>query len=312
MSVLASDIELHRLASLSNVSLERTIRKLARARIENTSPQAAKEELHRLLSQTLAMASLLGRRRVVLMVRRNPNVRKHTDPKRFRATQPYEPTLTARFADMISPVVSRVSFEDAIGDLLGRYPTLAPGYKAVQEVYARTHAFALAKSTDDVVTSKVQELLGKSIKQGQGLAKTRDLIQQVGGWSRAYADVVYSTNVSSAYAQGIRTQAEDPEITEVMPAMTYGGRSVHPSRPNHIACVGLIAATGDPLWNTYEPPSGYRCTHSINMVDRWELKERGLLLPGGKVRPFLPPNFSQAGPDKDFIKGTVAGRRGRI
>lgn len=249
---LAADEELQRFASLSDAALEDCLRSIMRTRIENRGETPHLEKLRRILAQTLAMASLLGRRRVLLIAKAKSRGRS--------LAAAAERGQCACFAkDTVSPFVPAVRFEEAIDDILTRYPVLAPGYRAVQEAYAKGHAFALAKSTSMVLTKKVQKIMADSVSQGRGLAKTRDVIAQMGDWTRSYSENVYRTNATTAYAQGVRAQAEDPDVLEICPALTFVGRNVPPSRHNHIAAVGLIAGTKDPLWKKYTPPLGYQC-----------------------------------------------------
>lgn len=308
--VLASDVELHRLASISDIALERTLKDVLRAKLDYKDASEPLEKLQRLLAQTLAMASLLGRRRVLLAVR--AKARAHGHKAAFRAAADRGGCSIQFATDEISPFVPQVEFTEAVEDLLTRYPSLAPGYKAVQELYSKGHSFALAKSTNLVLTKKIQQVLQKSIAQGAGLAKTRDVIANLGGWTRAYSECIYRTGAATAYMSGVVAQMDDPDVAEVMPAMQFIGRSVPPSDVNCTAAVGLIASTKDPIWNKYAPPFHFNCGHGLSGVDRWELKERGLLTKQGTVRIYTPPNFAAAGPLTGFGKGNLRTRLGRV
>ncbi len=301
---LSADQELKRLTARSNAALTMTINEILKAKIEREDDREWQFKLREQLSQVLALGSLLGRRRVLIQTK--AKARGH----KLEAASQRSGYGGALFsADIISPFVPLVVFEEAVADIFERHPTLAVGYKEVQQRYMRGHAFALAKSTDLTLTKKVQTTLAKAVRSGADKYKTVDLVASLGDWSRAYSEVVYETNTCSAYSAGVIAQSNDPDVMEVCPAMSIIGRQTEPSRPNHIACVGFVAGVKDPDWNVYATPLGYRCTHGMNQVDRWELKERGLLAKDGSVKQWRPPGFnSKAGPDPGFGHSTLAQR----
>lgn len=301
---LSADRELADLSARSTVALNQTITDLIAVAVERTDNAEILAKLREQLSQVLAMSSLLGRRRVLLQVAAKLRTHKLT------AVCDRSSLDESLLAASPNPLIPAIPFAQAINDILKRYPVLAIGYRNVQKAYARGHAFALAKSTDLILTRKVQDTLVKAISQGGPRYKTEDTIAALGDWSRSYTEVVYTTNTTTAYAAGVVAQAYDPDIEEVCPAMKFMGNAGPPSDLACTALVGLVAATKDPIWNRYLPPIHYRCGHTIGLEDRWELKKRGLLNKDGSVKRYLPQGYQRGGPEPGFRSGQVARRLG--
>lgn len=253
----------------------------------------------RVLGQTSALADLLGRRRLLL---ETDALAAHV-PETLREQQVFE-----RMG--ITPLVPDVPFREAIEDILRREPRLASSAEEVARIYTQEHAFALAKTAKIAVVRKVQQILGRATQVGLTLASVEAIVQKAGPFSRAYAETVYRTNVSSAYAAGRMQQARDPEIQEVASAFEYSGpldSDTRQGRPqdggeNHAAAIGLVAAFNDPVWEYASPPSGYNCRHALRIVSKFELKRRGLLK-GGRVVRFEPSGFGAFAPHPNFATG---------
>lgn len=280
-------VELQELLAKSEQRLTDTLRSTIRAKARGDRGDVGRESLRRLLAQTLTLSHLMGRRRAMLELQAH---------------------LRGKFAASVSPLVPAVEFEQAVDDILTRHPKLAYGYRAVQELYAESHAFALAKSVDEILTRRVQKVIQDSIFNGEAAPRAQSIVAQLGDWTAAYAETVYRTNVATAYTAGRIAQSQDEDVREVMPAFEFIGRREPPSRRNHAAAVGLIAATDDALWGRYAPPLGYNCTHGIRLVDKYTLRRRGLLNADGSVTTYTPPGFDAAYPDPGFGRGSLATR----
>ena len=103
-----------------------------------------------------------------------------------------------------------------------------------------------------------------------GVPAASKVIQQLGDFTRSYANTVYRTNLNTAYTAGRFQQAQEPGVRTVLPAMERWeimDSAVRRGRPidgpkggtkeNHAAAHGLVAATTDPIWNRVASPSGY-------------------------------------------------------
>ena len=248
---------------------------------------AAIVDLTDLISETMTLADLHGRRRALL---------EFDAASHAAGAQSAPPAAT--FA--ASPIVPSVPFESAVQDLLTREPRLAETYQEVAELYRTRHAFAAARSSSRIVTAKVQEAIAKAVREGKALASAEAAVAEVGDWSRAYAETVYRTNVATAYSAGRIRQAFDPAIGQVMIAFERRATGDRDTRPHHQAASGLLAAKTDPVWDMAMIPSGYGCRCQIRLVSRFECERRGLLDSSGNVIKQIPARFSEYYPDPGF------------
>lgn len=167
----------------------------------------------------------------------------------------------------------------------------------VTRLYLERHGPSIAGVIDKKLTDRIRMAFAA------GLPTASAVLQDISGWTTAYADTVYRTNLTTAYAAGQWQQALDPEMMEISPAFEYAATGDKDTRPNHQAMNGLLAGKADPIWNTYSTPNGYRCRCGLRDVDRFELNDRGLLKDDGSVTRVIPPNFARAHPDPGFDKG---------
>jgi len=147
------------------------------------------------------------------------------------------------------------------------------------------------------VAQKVQEAISKTMQAGASDVPPSKVISEITGWSRAYADTVYRTNLCGAYSAGRLRQAMDPDVEDVVVGLRYVAAMDSNTRPNHAAAHGLVAAHDDPIWYDLAPPAGYACRCSLELVDRFTAEREGLLVDGKLPRAQKPPG---AGRDNKF------------
>jgi SPP1 gp7 family putative phage head morphogenesis protein len=243
--------------------------------------EEATKRLAALLGETTVLANLMGRRRMLL---------EWLGYKKRK--QPFQNAVM--FND--TPVIPQVSYDQAVADLLSRpvYGTkLEEGFQEVQQLYMGDNAFALARVADVRIANRVQKAIAKSMQEGddhetakQGVltAFGRKLVKELGAYSDSYAETVYRTVANSSFNEGRMQEAQDPEVAEIIGAFMYDAFMDVVTRPNHGAAHGLIAATSDPIWRTFQPPLGYNCRCTLNFVDKFDLAEWGLIMPSGEVK----------------------------
>tara|TARA_Y100000310_G_scaffold334113_1_gene413082 strand:- start:8458 stop:9375 length:918 start_codon:yes stop_codon:yes gene_type:complete len=279
----------------------RVILALARSKVEGKlhEENRDREKLESLLGDTLILSNLVGRREAY----------READRLRERNGETGGMIL---FGERRTPVFPRLTFKQALDDLLGRTrkvvspesQALRRGYIEVQQFYARGKVFALARSISDKITAKIQQVIEASLggRKSRRMQMEQDpvkIIANMGNWSRAYGEVVYRTNMATSMVQGIKQMATDPDVEDVIGGYEYAAVGDSDTRHNHQAASGLIAGVHDPVWKIFTPPIGYNCRCTLVMVDRHELKEKGLI-ENGRVSRYEPPSFSGAYPDKGF------------
>lgn len=298
-TLLSPESEFTTLADRSTEGFAKPFGALLRAIVNDdlSARLRARERCAATIGETMTLADLYGRRRVLLEFD-------------YYAKQ-------AQFA--ASPVVPKVPFTEAFADLLSREPRLAPSADAVAELYNTRHAFALAKSAELEITQAVQRFVSRALENGLPAPKAPAIIQGLGDFTRGYAGTVYRTNLTTAYTAGRFQEAQQPGVRDALPALmrweimdsaTRAGRK-QDNGENHAAVNGLIMATTDSRWSKYAPPAGYGCRGGVRLVPRGELRRRKLLTEAGDVIPYFPagienyrphPRFGQRRPDL-FIYG---------
>lgn len=236
--------ELEELAHNSTALLQRELEPLGRAilRGDDEGRARARRRIARLLGQTMTLADLLGRRRLLLEADAiGSDIAGDMAPLLFRET----------------PIVPRVDFREALDDLLRREPRLAQTAAAVAELYQREHAFALARSADLALTEQVRDFLAGGIRAGAPRSAIQEAIARLGDFSRSYAETIYRTNLNTAFTAGRFRQVEEPGVREVIGAFEFQAVNDRDTRPNHRAAHGLVASPADTIWETLSPPLGY-------------------------------------------------------
>lgn len=275
----------------------------------------------------LAFADLLGRRRSLLEGKELE--KRLTDEDRFffqslrpmgppnewtsdRPTTKTSPRTPHRlpYRPYDIPGLTTVSFDAAVDNLATRVPELAlpnaqgiPAYKAVQALYQTEHSFALAHATHLAlanrmeeairVTAVTQEALQRAMTHGISGAKFERAMSQMHGFSSAYSEQVFRSNMSRAYNGGRKEQVRsDPTLQYVIPAFEFHNPQDKSSRGNHAACNGIIAAQDAQIWDTLTPPLGYNCRCVLLSVNRYELMRRKLLNEKtGMVTEHIPKTY---------------------
>lgn len=215
-------------------------------------------DLAKLIQQTMILSDLHGRKRVLMETDR-------LELRRKRAKR------AARFdLEEGTPIVPRIEFEEAVEDLLTREPRLATGWQEVARLYSDQHVFALARSSDLILTKRIRQAI-EDLAAGVAPTDTEQEIMRLArahghDFSNSYAALVYRTNVSRAYTEGRFQQAKDPDVKAVAPAFELVGIEDERERPNHRAARGLIADTEDKVWLKIKPPLGYQCFLPETMV----------------------------------------------
>lgn len=200
--------------------------------------------------------------------------------------------------------IPRVPFTEAIGDVMSRHPVLARTWDQVQAAYNEDHAFALARSASTTVTERVQKAVAKAIREGKTSAEAvksiRGIAQQaqldMRDWTRAYAETVFRTNVTTSYAAGRFRQMADPAVRRAIAALRYTAVMDVDTRPNHRAADGMIAAPEDPVWDRISPPLGYNCRCGVDFVSWPEARAAGIVTGDTTIRPARIPPGAHADP----------------
>ena len=121
----------------------------------------------------------------------------------------------------------------------------------------------------------------KAITLGTTLADFRkdfDRIVAQNGWSyngtrNWRSEVIYSTNIRTAYAAGRWEQMQEPAVKEAFPYLEYRHGDSKVPRPQHLAWNGLVLPVDDPFWKTHYPPNGWGCKCKVFAATKRDQKK---------------------------------------
>lgn len=183
-------------------------------------------------------------------------------------------------------------FKEAIDYFRGKVnlPT-----KRWQENYgaANAKAFSVAGAMADDLLRDFRREVVRALEDGVSIQEFRaqfDALVAKHGWSHTgepgyRAELIYRTNLSTAYAAGRYAQMTEPETLAAFPFWEY----VHSGNPNfreeHKDWDGLVLSADDPFWDTHYPPNGWNCGCRVRV-----LSERGLAR-AGKSGPDRAPSL---------------------
>lgn len=291
----AASAELEGLLAASAPSVLRCVRLNARALLSGDAERgAALAATADVMGRLMAWADLLGRRRSEFLYQAA------IDRADFAARGERMARMAADWYR--TAALPEVEFEKATDSVLSRYPALARGWRAVAELYATRHAFAAARAMSASVARRVQLAVAAGVK-GDTPSAVEEIVTAT-GWDRQYAETVYRTNAATAYSAGMWARMADPDVAAVIPGQRYVSQKLPTSRPNHVACDGLIAPNDSRLWDTFSPPLGYGCLCSLEEVSVFDAEREGLIGADGRMMTLLPPGFGiTARPDPGFGGG---------
>lgn len=127
--------------------------------------------------------------------------------------------------------------------------------------------FMVAGAYKAELLADLRDAVDRAIAEGTALEDFRkdfDEIVARHGWSYEgtrnwRSELIYSTNIRTAYAAGRWEQLQDPDVKEFYGYLVYRHGDSRMPRPQHLAWDGLTLPADDPWWKTHYPPNGWGC-----------------------------------------------------
>lgn len=294
MTLLSPIDEREDLLDRTSAALRQSMRRFARALVAEHQGEGSKQTVperdrfRAVCVGVLEYGAILGQRRTLLLAdhvrRKGASVRRYP---------------------LMLQGVAKVPFREAIEDMASREPRLAGSAAEVRDLYVQGKAFAIARSTEQVLTSRIQTLITGALATGGTVDALTEKILGEGGddFTRAYAENVYRTNIMTAYTAGQKAMAADPDVKAVIPAFRYSATLDADTRPGHAAIDGLIAQQDSWVWELYSPPIYYNCRCALDFIDVFELEEMGVLNADGTVPDIYPSGWNAREQDQLFAYG---------
>lgn len=141
-------------------------------------------------------------------------------------------------------------------------------------------AFTIAGAMRDDLLNDFRTAVDKAISQGTTLEEFRkdfDAIVKKYGWSynggrNWRSEVIYKTNIRTAYMAGRWNQLTDPDLLKLKPYLLYRHGDSRQPRLHHLAWDGLVLEADDPWWKTHYPPNGWGCKCKVFAVGQRDLE----------------------------------------
>jgi len=217
---------------------------------------------------------------------------------------------------IVDAAVFDLPFDEAIEFFLRKInvPTLR-----WDDLWKEEHAkgFMVAGAYKDDLLADFREAVDRAIDRGVTLQEFRkdfDSIVKRYGWSyhgtrNWRSELIYSTNIRTAYMAGRWKQMTDPEVLAQRPYLVYRHGDSRVPRPIHLAWDGLVLPANDPWWKTHYPPNGWGCKCRVFSVGPRDLKRMGKSGPDeAPDSPIDPKTGAPVGIDRgwDYNVGEAA------
>lgn len=173
---------------------------------------------------------------------------------------------------------------------------------------SRAKAFTVSGYTKAEIIGKFLETLTEAVESG----KTREQFrEEMGGFLSVNgyeglnpfrADVIFRTNIQTAYNAGHYRSMTDPAALKLRPYWQYRTAADGHVRDEHAMMHGRVYRADDPVWDTWYPPNGFRCRCSVASLSARQVKERGLEVETGPPREVdtRTGEIKEIRPDKGF------------
>ena len=200
--------------------------------------------------------------------------------------------------DGIDTIFSRedMTFQEAVDYFKERVPVTAEIFYQIAEEY-RALAFTVSGYTKAQILKKFYDELLSALEEGSTLqefqANMNDFLESEGyeGLNPEQADLIFRTNIQTAYNVGHYQQMTDPAVMELRPFWQYDAVNDSHTRPSHLEMDGRVFLADSPVWNTWFPPNGFKCRCTVKTLSKRQVEQRGLT---------VETSFPAVAPDPHF------------
>lgn len=197
--------------------------------------------------------------------------------------------------DKIDSALSRkdMTFQEAVDYFKERVPVTAEQFYQISSKY-RGLAFTVGGYTSAQILKRFYDELLSALEEGITLSEFRanmnEFLESEGyeGLDPPQADLIFRTNIQTAYNVGHYEQMTDPGVLQFRPYWQYDAVNDRHTRPSHLAMDGKVFPADDPIWDTWFPPNGFRCRCTVKTLSKRQVEQRSLKVESGSdvgVRP---------------------------
>ena len=185
--------------------------------------------------------------------------------------------------DGIESAITRgdMTFEEAVEYFKDRIPVSADVFYSIAEQY-RGLAFTVSGYTKAQILKRFYDEILAALEDGNTLSEFRSrmnaFLQDEGyeGLDPLQADLIFRTNIQTAYNAGHYEQMTDPGVIKLRPYWQYDAVLDSHTRPSHLAMDRKVFPADHPVWDTWFPPNGFRCRCTVRTLSKRQVEARGL------------------------------------
>lgn len=172
-------------------------------------------------------------------------------------------------------------FAEALEFLKQKKPLPKKLYEQLEEE-ARARAFTVAGYTAAQILEQFLRELEAAVENGSTMEAFREemntFLERAGyeGISPWRADVIFRTNLQTAYNAGHYRAMTDPAVRRRRPYWQYQTAGDGNVRPAHGAMDGRVYRCDDPVWDVWYPPNGFRCRCVVVSLTEEQVRRSGL------------------------------------
>lgn len=219
------------------------------------------------------------------------------------------------------------SFAEAVEFLKRKTPLSAELYEALGDA-CRAKAFSVAGYTSLELLQKFLEALTKAVEKGM----TKEAFQEemncfledqgYKGLNPWRADVIFRTNLQTAYNAGHYKAMTDDTVKKLRPYWQYKTAADGHVRESHAVMEGRVYRAEDPIWDVWYPPNGFRCRCMVVSLSPAQVEARGLRvereppveldLETGELKTLFPDKGFSCNPAKTAWRADLSGMPGQL
>lgn len=219
------------------------------------------------------------------------------------------------------------SFAEAVEFLKRKTPLSAELYEALGDA-CRAKAFSVAGYTSLELLQKFLEALTKAVEKGMTKEAFQEemngFLEEQGykGLNPWRADIIFRTNLQTAYNAGHYKAMTDDTVKKLRPYWQYKTAADGHVRESHAVMEGRVYRAEDPIWDVWYPPNGFRCRCMVVSLSPAQVEARGLRvereppvdldLETGELKTLFPDKGFSCNPAKTAWRADLSGMSGLL
>lgn len=171
-------------------------------------------------------------------------------------------------------------FRKAVAFLKKKTPLSSDEYRKLSNE-CRARAFSVSGYTSLEVLQKFLDELTDACEQGRTKVEFQDSMNDFlsrngyEGINPFHADVIFRTNIQTAYNAGHYKSMTDTTVKKLRPYWKYVTAGDRDVRDEHALMEGRIYAADDPVWTIWYPPNGFRCRCTVVSLSKTQVERSG-------------------------------------